>query len=295
MSEKDNEKPEVNETTKPDGQETNNRSGRDKEILRKKREAARERDKKLAEERRELLKIKAGTATEEEKRDIEEKAVPERHYTVWQKIESFFYLYKTQIVIGGVFLAFVVFLAVNLFTLVIPDVKIGVVTKDASIMKYTENISALLTPFCTDTNGDGKVEVQVSYFGGPVTADRGAPTSAETAEVIKLSSDFRSDTAVMYIIDKKAIADMELTADILTNGETLFPGDKNAVALGYALKNTDFAEQIGYTDMADDFIVVFRTPQTGMGDFDTFKKSYENAVTLWKNYINDNPAYPEGD
>jgi hypothetical protein len=246
--------------------------------------AARERDLALLRERRELLKQKAGVVTEQEAAAGASEPAAKPHYTLPQKIESFFYLYKTQIILASSAAFIIVFLMVNLFTRVTPDVTIGVVSRDGNLSYYTENIAKLLEPFCPDFYPDGKITVQVTYFGGPVVNDEN-PTLDQTAEAIKLQNSFRSDNNIMYIMTDDEIADMEIESGILADGRVIFQSDPNGVLYGYALKGTDFAEKIGYPDFGDNYYVVFRKPIENIGDIETFKQNYDNAVTLWKNYL----------
>jgi hypothetical protein len=254
----------------------------------KQRERARtERDKELQRERLELLKLKAGTATAEEIADFAPTEEPKKHYTISQKIGNFIYWYKTYIIIFGALAIIGGFLIVNLLTLVKPDVKIGVITRDETFFANEDKIAAALTPYCSDFNGDGKISVSVLYFSGPVPEDEANPDLSQTAEVIKLSNELQRDEMVLLITDFKMIEEMEIGENVLADGKTLFPGDKNADYYGYKLSGTNFAEAIGYPEMGGDYLAAFRKPKEHFGDYDTFEQNFENAVILWMRFIND--------
>jgi hypothetical protein len=254
--------------------------------VREQRKREQERDRQFQRERLELLKNKAGVA---ENRAPAAVAEPKKHYTISQKIESFVYLYKTYIILFGIFAFIVIYLIVNLLSIVKPDVKIGVISDDGNFANLTENIEAALTPYCEDFNGDGKVSVSVLYFSGPVDVESGeAVDQSDTANVIKLSNELQKNETIMLIIDNEMIDRMEMGSGVFANGKELFPGDKNAVEYGYALSGTDFAQAIGYDEMSDDLIAAFRKPIDGLGDIDIFKENFDNTLIMWDNYLTDN-------
>jgi hypothetical protein len=263
---------------------------KEREQAKREREKQRERerlehDRKLQRERLELLKIKAGTASASAAAEFKAPEEPKKHYSIPKRIESFFYLYKTYIIFFGAFLFIAGFLIYDALTVVKPDIKIGIITADPSFYTREEDIAAALTPYCPDFNNDGKRSVSVLYFAGPVPEGE-IPDTAQTADVIKLSNEFQKDELVMVIIDYDMIEKMEITDNLLADGTLLFQGDPNAEYYGYSISGTDFSEVIGYPEMGGDFVAAFRIPKEGFGDFDVFQKNYENAVTFWMRFIN---------
>jgi hypothetical protein len=262
-------------------------SEKNNEQIKKERERERsEQDRKLQRERLELLKIKAGTASADEAAEFKAPAGPSKQYSIPKRIESFFYLYKTYIILGVAFVFILGFLIYNTLTLVKPDIKIGVITADTKFYALEEDIAAALTPYCPDFNGDGKTNVSALYFSGPVPEGE-TPDTAQTADVIKLSNEFQDDELIMVIIDYDMIEKMDISDNVFMNGTLLFQNDPNAEYYGYKISGTDFAEAIGYPEMGGDFVAAFRKPKEGFGDFDVFQKNYENAVTLWTRFISD--------
>jgi hypothetical protein len=253
---------------------------------RKLRAEEEKRDRELQKEHLELLKVKAGTS------DGAALAAPpeeEKHYTLRKKIESFVYINKAYIVLFGIFAFIAIFLIINLISIVKPDVKIGIISDDRNFQALTPNVEELLSPYCPDFNGDGKSSVSVLYFIGPIDPEeQTAISEADSANVMKLSNEFLRHEMVMMILDDEMIEKMQLSHDVLADGTVIFPGDKNAVTEGYLLSGTDFAEAIGYPDMADDYIATFRAPKIGFVDSDEFEQNYENALIMWNNYLSGN-------
>jgi hypothetical protein len=277
MSEKQNEQPKIERDKQREQAKKEREKVRERERL--------ERDRQLQRERLELLKIKAGTASAEETAEFKASAETPKNYSIPKRIESFFYLYKTYIIIGGAFVFILGFLIYNTLTLVKPDIKIGVITADPKFYALEEDIAAALTPYCPDFNGDGKVSVSVLYFAGPVPEGE-TPDTAQAADVIKLSNEFQGDELVMIIIDNEMIEKMDISKDVLADGKMLFKNDPNAEYFGYKISGTNLAEAIGYPEMGGDFVAAFRTPKEGFGDIEVFRQNYENAVILWTRFIN---------
>jgi hypothetical protein len=253
---------------------------------RAKRKREEQRDREMARERLELLKNKAGIA---ENTAAEQTPEPKKHYTIWQKIESFVYLHKVYIIIFGTAAIIAGMLIYNLLTLVKPDVQIAVITRDESFYALTENIEAVFTPYCEDYNGDGKVSVSVLYFSGPYEPEEGGYINqASLAENTKLGNTLGRDETILLITDYEMIAELDIGDGVLANGKELFSGDKNAVDLGYSLSDIDFLEQIGYTEPGGNFIAAFRKPIDGLGDIDTFRENFDNTLIMWDKFLADN-------
>ncbi|MDR0992283.1 MAG: hypothetical protein LBL87_05220 [Ruminococcus sp.] len=244
-----------------------------------------EQDRKQTEERIELLKVKAGTASEADAAVlIGEAATPLVPRTFKQKWENFWYQYKAHVIFGVIIVAFAVFVVTTAFSTVKPDVTVGLISSDRNFYALTEDIAFALEPYCTDVNGDGEVNVSVLRFIG-TNASGAQMTDQNQADVVRLYEEFRSDSMVMIITNAEKLAEMDLPAGTFADGRDLFPGDKNATEQGYLLDDTDFAEKIGWPEMPDGYFAAFRVPQEGYGDLKVFEENYYEALAVWRGFI----------
>lgn len=248
---------------------------------------------KLRQERLELLKLKQGVIAEE---DVVYEKEPEKHYTVWQRIGNFFYHNKIYIIFGTLLAALAAFLIYDYVSTVRPDAVVMIIASDGEFNFITEDISEFLGQYCSDNNGDGKVSVRVSYLPAAPSEDS-VSMYYQQADQTKLMAEFQGTEAIMVMGDYEACEVLGITEGVLADLSEYFPNDENVTELGYMLSGTDFAKDIGYEGLADNIFLGFRQPKKG--SFGTsekdFRKNFDNAIELWKNYLNGNIINPAED
>lgn len=245
---------------------------------------------KLRQERLELLKLKQGVIAEE---DVVYEKEPEKHYTVWQRIGNFFYHNKVYIIFGTLLAALAAFLIYDYVSTVRPDAVVMIIASDGEFNFITEDISEFLGQYCNDNNGDGKVSVRVSYLPAAPSEDS-VSMYYQQADQTKLMAEFQGTEAIMVMGDYEACEVLGITEGVLADLSEYFPDDENVTELGYMLSGTDFAKDIGYEGLADNIFLGFRQPKKG--SFGTsekdFQKNFDNAIELWRNYLNGNIINP---
>lgn len=241
---------------------------------------------KLRQEKLELLKLKQGVISEE---DIPREETVEKHYTIWQKIGNYFYHNKPYIIFGTLIAALAIFLIYDLVTTVHPDAVVMIIAEDDRFDYAAETASQLLERYCADYNGDGKVSVRVSYL--PVYRE-GDPNTMyyREADSTKLMAEFQGTEAIMVLGSRESCQILGIENGVLADLREFFPGDENVSELGYMLRGTSFAEDIGCENLADDLFMGFRQPKKGsiITSEKDFQNNFNNAVELWTNYINGN-------
>lgn len=245
---------------------------------------------KLRQERLELLKLKQGVIAEE---DVVYEKEPEKHYTVWQRIGNFFYHNKVYIIFGTLLAALAAFLIYDYVSTVRPDAVVMIIASDGEFNFITEDISEFLGQYCNDNNGDGKVSVRVSYLPAAPSEDS-VSMYYQQADQTKLMAEFQGTEAIMVMGDYDACEVLGITEGVLADLSEYFPDDENVTELGYMLSGTNFAKDIGYEGLADNIFLGFRQPKKG--SFGTsekdFQKNFDNAIELWRNYLNGNIINP---
>ncbi|MDE5742217.1 MAG: hypothetical protein K2H90_07190 [Oscillospiraceae bacterium] len=241
---------------------------------------------KLRQERLELLKLKQGVIAEE---DVVYEKEPEKHYTVWQRIGNFFYHNKGYLIFGTLIAALAAFLIYDYVSTVRPDAVVMIIASDGEFNFITEDISNFLGQYCADNNGDGKISVRVSYLPAAPSEDS-VSMYYQQADQTKLMAEFQGTEAIMVMGDYEACEVLGITEGVLADLSEYFPEDENVSELGYMLSGTDFAKDIGYEGLADNIFLGFRQPKKG--SFGTsekdFQKNFDNAIELWRNYLNGN-------
>lgn len=241
---------------------------------------------KLRQERLELLKLKQGVISEE---DIHiEKEVP-KEYTIWEKISNFFYHNKAYVIFGTLIAALAVFLVYDLVTTVRPDTVVMIIALDNEFDYITDDIREVFEQYCEDYNGDGEVNVRVSYLPAKTTGDY-----YHDGDRTKLIGEFQAGDSIIVIGDEEACDILGIKEDVLADISSEFPDDENVTDLGYMLSGTDFAADIGYEDLADNLFIGFREPKEGFGTkLEKFRQNYDNAIDMWTNYLNGNIVNPK--
>jgi hypothetical protein len=261
------------------------------EAERKKREAY---AKKLADERRDLLKIKAGIADDEVIEEFSPEEKDDTPLPLGKRIANFWYHRKAVVIVSTLVVIAIVYLIGTIIFKVEPDVRILIIKTDPNFTFLTDDIADALAPYCPDFNGDGKVYIQVAY--NPVIPSEGADPNYIQAQSARLFVEFNSSDTALLFTDQAALDALDIERSLFDNPADFF-GESPAVNdLGYRINATDLGNAIGYPDMGDDIYAVFRLPIVGkssMGTLEEFERNYASAHMLWENYITGTVINPD--
>jgi len=238
-------------------------------------------EKKLREEKIELLRMKQNDSQESDILPVEEQE-PQTERTLGQKISSFFYLNKWWL---GLFLIFGLiagFLIYDYATKKNPDTIILFFADNDDIDKLA--LKDYIEPFCDDFNDDGKIIPDVYYI--PYTGNDQKDYSSGTST--KLMAEMQSAEAMIVICDKKC--DEVIEPDYsLVNLENLYPDNPNIKKYGFYLKNSKFAEKLGYSGtVSDDLYIGIRKPQElAWASQEEMQEVYEQSIIVLERIIQD--------
>lgn len=203
-------------------------------------------EKKIREERIELMRLKQGVITESD--TIHEEKEEKPKLSLWKKITNFLYHSKWWLGITVFLVAVFGYMIVDYILQVRPDMIVMVLTDDPNLQLSSKALSEYFEQYVEDYNEDGKISVDI--YPIPVTEDISVG-DYYTGNMTKLSSQFQLADSIMVISD--AVADKTILAEeTLVNLEALFPENKNVRGNGFYLRNTDFTEQIGSPDLVLD-------------------------------------------
>ncbi len=248
----------------------------------KQKKAQEAHDKRLEEERLELLRLKTGVIEDSEL--IHEEVPEEIHQTFWQKIGSFIYLNKWWLGMGAVFTAIAVFLVVSLATKPRPDMVVLIVGNNQSLGEES-HLDKYLEQFTPDNNKNGKILVSVYYI--PYSGNERADFANSVPQ--KLSAELQSAESVI-LIGNELIGDVVTPEDTFTDLSTRYPGNKHVNRYKFMLSDTDFAEKVGVPaeDITKDWFIAVRKPQALIySDEDDMQKTFDKDIDVFDAIIND--------
>ena len=245
----------------------------------KKREAH---ERRLYEERKELLRLKQGVIEDSEV--IHEEAPAEVKKTVLQRISSFFYLNKWWLGIGTALALISGLLIYNLATKPRPDMTVLLVSKSSDITS-ADGIDDYIAQFTDDNNDNG--EVLVSMHG--VTIYDNEYANYKTGSDAKLTAELESGDTVIIISDD-SLDNLFDPDNTYVDLEELFPNNEHVKGCKFMLSGTDFAEKSGIDQrlMTDDMYLAIRRPQKLLySSKKEMQRTYDRDISAFKKLIED--------
>jgi len=139
--------------------------------------------------------------------------------TFWGKVKNYAYHYKVIIIVSVFLIGLISFGVYDYVTKVRPDIEVVVYTNHRILDVQMESFKEILTPYCTDINEDGVVEVT------PIncSVEKGSEsTQADYLSSTKFSTLIAGDPqAILFILDKESYQHLLS----LTEGETFIEGE----------------------------------------------------------------------
>jgi hypothetical protein len=245
----------------------------------KKRE---EYDRRIMEEKKELLRLKQGEIESSEM--IHEEVAEEVVLPLRKKISNFFYhnmwwlwIFVAFVLIGG-------FLIYDLVTKDRPDLIVLVVANNEAVGNSQE-LAEYFESFTEDYNNNGEVLVSVYYMPYSDNAQLNYSNGTDT----KISAEFQSAEAVI-VIGGENTSDILECDDIFENLEEIYPDNPNVSGTSFNLADTDFAEKINITEAAlgDDLFLSIRKPQKVLyADEEEMQETYDKDFQVFDKVIKD--------
>lgn len=244
-------------------------------------------EKKIREERIELMRLKQGVITESEM--IHEVKEEKPKLSFWKKITNFLYHSKWWLGITVFLVCIFGYLIVDYIMKVRPDMIVMVLTDDETLQFSSEALSDYFEQYIEDTNGDGKVSVDI--YPIPLN-DATEQSDYYTGNITKLSSQFQLADSIMLITDAKA-NQFIMADETLENLEELFPDNRNVRGTGFYLRHTDFTEAIGYPDLVldRDICISLRKVTKTYDSEEEMQENYDIAFAALEKIIEDLPYH----
>jgi hypothetical protein len=213
-------------------------------------------EKKIHDERIELMRLKQGLISEEESAIHEEKE-EEIKLTLGKKIGNFLYHNKWWLGLGTFFTVLAIFLIADIISTPRPDMTVLMLCQNNDVGS-SAFLDDFFTEFTEDFNGNGKVLASVYYI--PYSSNE--YDNYTSGASVKLTTYLNSAEAVIIIGNKQTTEELLVPDQTLTDLSSIYPDDPHVKDWFYYLKGTNFAQKIGVPEkcITDDMFLAIRKP-----------------------------------
>ncbi|MBR4626239.1 MAG: hypothetical protein IKO47_00790 [Ruminococcus sp.] len=240
-------------------------------------------DRRIREERIELMRLKQGIIEESE--TIHEEHEEPLKLTFRKKIGNFLYHNKWWLGIGVIISCIVGFLAYDYLTKPNPDT-VFLLIADNHTVGVEADLEGYLKQFAEDSNKNGKVSVSVYYIR---YSDDYLSNYANGSDN-KLTIELQSADSVIVFGDKKLDEICEGSEEnIFCDLEELFPGNPHVKGHRFMLEGTPFAERLGIDpESVKDMYIALRLPKNLLYcSKKDMEKTYEKDLPVLERIIAD--------
>lgn len=238
----------------------------------------------LAEEKIELLKLKQGIIDKSEKLDL--KPDEKKRYNLWQKFKNFVYHNKWWLGITSFFVLIAAFLIYDKLSATKSDIIFMLLCDDTEIYSEYDDMIKYFDSITEDYNNDEKKYSNILYI--PISDnDDSNNIGLYESNLTRLSAEFQMGETMLVIADKKS-DELVVPQENLVDLEKLYPDNPNVKGYAFYLKNTKFAERIGYTgSISDDMYIGLRKITKTLTSEKDMKKNYDFAADMLDKLIKD--------
>ncbi len=237
-------------------------------------------DRRILEEKKELIRLKQGIIKESE--TIHEEEAAPVVMTPWQKVRNFFYQNKWWLGFGTIIILIVGYLIYSFLSKPDPDLIVMLACDNDKVNSFS-GLQDYLEEFTDDFNDNGKILASVYE----ITISDNSYANYQNGTDNKLSVEFQSADSVLVIGDQK-LTDIIKPEEVYLDLEEMFPDNPYVDGCLFKLSETPFAERIGADDISDDFYMALRKPQDLLYcDDDDVQKTLDKDIEVFKRIVND--------
>lgn len=246
------------------------------------RQKQQEYDKKIREERIELMRLKQGVIEESE--TIHEEQPQEIKLSLWKKIVNFFYHNKWWLFLAIFFVSLAGYLAYTYIVRPNPDMIVLVLCDNDTIGNSAE-LEDYFETFAEDFNENGEIKVSTYYIPYSDSDYQNYQLGNDT----KLTTEMQSADAVI-VIGGGNINEVIDSENTLVDLSEIYPDNVQVRSYGFFLKNTDFYERIGIDkeDVTGDLYIGIRKPCNLLySDEEEMQEIYDRDFVILDKVIED--------
>ncbi|MBR1765169.1 MAG: hypothetical protein IJ746_07215 [Ruminococcus sp.] len=245
------------------------------------KEQQKKRDRQLAADRLELMKLKTGVIEESETiHEVHEEA---RVLSPKEKIANFLYHYKLPIIFTVFIAAVIIFIVVDTLRRTNPDMTIMMIADNGLAFRKDE-LESFFEKYCDDLNGDGKVKVEVMIL--PIN-ENSKDYQSQNSYNTKYMAEIQEGDIILIISDTNT--DPYYTQTLANDIGTLFPDKEEYFdELGFKLDFSFLADELKYEEMPNDIHLGMRAPVKTLGDSkEDMQKNFDEALVLVERMVDD--------
>ena len=254
---------------------------REEELRRREREQREARDRRIAQERLELIKMKQGIADESE--TIKEVHEEHRELHGMEKIANIWYHDKMWIILGVFLFIVVAFLVIDTVTRVKADLNVLLICDNALSSEFScQKLEERIAKYTPDLNGDGKVAVTViSCPLNDQKYDQYYNTNSQ-----KFFANLQQGRMIMVITDDNTDPDLQaLMSDDLAEA---IPDNRYIDERGLSLDMEFLARELECENMPKGVHLCLRRPVNTLDDsLEKMQANYDINLEILKNMAND--------
>lgn len=245
------------------------------EKRRREKEAREERDRRIARDRLDLMKMKAGIADEEE--TIKEEHEEKRELKGKEKVANIWYHEKWWIILALFGVAVLTFMIVDAVSRVKPDLEIMLICDNAlALDDQRELLERKLEQYVPDRNGDGKVSVSIINCAlNDQKVDIQYNNNSQ-----KFFANLQQGRIIMVITDSNT--DPDLQALMTDDLPEQFPDNKYVDEKGLSLNFGYLAEELDCKNLPNDIHLCMRRPVSTLdGTLEDMQKNYDADMEIF--------------
>lgn len=239
-------------------------------------------EKKLHDEKMELMRLKQGLVDEADTSIMEEEIKGETKMTFGKKVSNFFYHNKWWLGLGTAFAAILIFVVVDFILTPRPDMTILMLcSNDAASSK---ELDPFFTEFYEDIHGEKDTLVSVSCT--PYSDDDYYNSTNGLQQ--KVLAQLSSTDYVMIIGNHTTIDSNFVSAETLVDLSSIYPDDPHVKGCFYYIKDTDLAERLDISPdaLTEDMFFALRDPSALSGNNkDSVQEVYDKDFPVFDSVI----------
>ena len=244
------------------------------------RQREKEREKRIAQERLELLQLKNGVIDESQstiKEEHEEKT--KLKGMAW--ISNFWYHYKYMIIFVSFIAAVVIFITYSEIKRERPDLTILMIA-DNGLAQRDKELEEFFEKYTDDTDDNGYVHVSV--ISVPLSPNSDYQTA--NANSSKFFAQLQAGDAMIVITDSNTDEEYKNLMDPTLSED--FPGNKYIDELGFSFNSRVMADELKYEYMPNDVHMSIRYPTKTMDlSLEESQENYDKSFVVFKRIVDD--------
>ena len=250
------------------------------ELERKKCEEQRRRERQIAQDKLDLMKMKAGVADESE--EIKEVHEEKRVLTGKEKISNFWYHEKMWICFAIFIVAVVGFMVFDTVTREKADITIIMICDNALSGDTTlELLEERIERYTPDLNGDGEIHVQIM----DCALNEYSTDSYYTTNSQKFYANLQQGSIIMVLTDSNTDPDHQA---LMVDGlEEVLPDNPYIDEYGLSLNMQFLADEIQCENMPNDIHLCLRRPVSTLDDsLEDMQENYDINLEIFIDLAN---------